>query len=142
LPGVGQNLQDHLVVPVVYQCLRPVSMASVETLGNLLRYLLFKRGPLASNLAECGGFVKTQSHFDRPDLQFHCVAAHWVNHGFTQPAAHFFTIGPTQLRPQSRGSTTLQSTTPLEAPAIRPNYLANEMDLRVLVEGVRMCRKI
>src|SRR5262249_12355590 len=58
LPGVGQNLQDHLIIPVAYECTQPISLASAETLLNLLTYLLFRRGPFASNVGEAGGFVR------------------------------------------------------------------------------------
>lgn len=62
LPGVGQNLQDHLAVGVSYACTQPLSLASAEQLPNLLRYLLLRRGPLTSNVGEAGGFVKTREH--------------------------------------------------------------------------------
>ena len=58
LPGVGENLQDHLAMGVIYRCKEPITLASAETLGNLLRYIVLRRGPLTSNVAEAGGFMR------------------------------------------------------------------------------------
>jgi choline dehydrogenase len=143
LPGVGQNLQDHLAVPVAYQCLRPVTLSEKgERLGSILKYLLFKRGPLTSNVAEAGGFVRTKTDLDRPDLQFHFGPAYFLNHGFTKPPGHGFTLGPTLLRPRSRGWISLRSPDPMEPPVIQPNYLADAADLHLLIDGIRLARRI
>ncbi len=142
LPGVGENLQDHLIVAVSYQCTRPVSMAGAESLANLLQYLLFKRGMLTSNIAEAGGFVKTRPDLAAPDLQFTFGPVYYLNHGFTRPEDHGLSIGPTLIRPQSRGSISLRSPDPLAPPAIEPNYFSADDDLRVLIEGVRLGRRL
>jgi choline dehydrogenase len=142
LPGVGQNLQDHLAVPVAYQCTKPISLANADTTENLLNYLVFRKGPLTSNVAEAGCFVKTKPNLSTPDLQFHFAPAYFLNHGFTRPEGHGFTLGPTLLYPQSKGSIKLHSNNPLEPPIIQPNYLANEADLQLLVEGVKLARQI
>jgi choline dehydrogenase len=110
-------------------------------MSNLLSYLLFKKGPLTSNIAEAGGFVNTQSGLSAPDLQFHFGPVYYINHGFTRPSGHGFTIGPTLLQPHSRGSITLRSRDPFEHPIIQANYLADEADLQVLVEGVKLARR-
>lgn len=142
LPGVGGNLQDHMIVAVAYECTRPVSLANAETFANRLRYFLFRKGPLTSNVAEAGGFVKTRPDLVAPDLQLTFGPVYYLDHGFTRPEGHGFTLGPTQLRPQSRGSITLRSADPFEPPAIQPNYLASDMDLQVFVEGIRLCRRL
>jgi choline dehydrogenase len=142
LPGVGKNLQDHPMVSVGYLCSQPVSMASAESLGNVLRYACFKRGPLASNVAEAGIFARTRAGLDVPDLQLIFGPAYYVNHGFDKRKEHCFGFGPTLITPESRGEITLKSADPLAAPAIRANYLSTETDLRVIVEGVRLCRRI
>ena len=59
LPGVGKNLQDHPACAIAYECTKPVSLASAETFSNLMRYMISKQGPLTSNVAEAGAFVKT-----------------------------------------------------------------------------------
>ena len=142
LPGVGQNLQDHLLLPIIYECKKPISLLNAKKLTSFLKYLIFKNGPLTSNVAEAGGFVKTRPDLEVSDLQFHFTPFHLLNHGLTQPESHGFTFGPTLLRPQSRGSITLRSNNPFESPVIQPNYLENQADLQVLVEGVHLSRKL
>jgi choline dehydrogenase len=142
LPGVGQNLQDHLCVPVVYQCTKPLSLAGANTTKNFWKYLLFKQGPLTTNVAEVGGFVKTKPDLKCSNLQFHFAPAFYINHGFTKLPGHGFTLGPTLLHPESKGSISLRSTNPFEPPVIQPNYLVNEADLEVLVTGIKLARKI
>lgn len=142
LPGVGQNLQDHLAVPVAYQCTQPLSLENAKTPDNFLKYLLLKKGPLTSNVGEAGGFVKSKPDLSCPDLQFLFAPVYFLNHGFTKPEGHGFTLGPALLYPQSKGNIKLRSNNPLEPPLIQPNYLANEADLPPLVEGVKIARKI
>ncbi|MBR8834365.1 MAG: hypothetical protein DSM106950_10110 [Stigonema ocellatum SAG 48.90 = DSM 106950] len=67
---------------------------------------------------------------------------YYLDHGFTRPQGHGFTLGPILLCPQSKGSITLRSSNPLEPPVIDPNYLSNEADLPVLVSGVKLARKL
>lgn len=142
LPGVGKNLQDHVMVSVGYLCTKPVSMASAESLGNVLRYLLFRGGPLASNVAEAGIFRRTRGGLNEPDLQLLFGPAYYVNHGLRPRKEHCFGFGPTLVTPESRGSVTLKSGNPLEAPAIRANYFSTAADMRVVVEGVKLSRQI
>lgn len=138
LPGVGQNLQDHLFVSIAYACTRPISLASAETIPNIASYLLFKKGPLTSNVAEAGAFIRMDASLPAPDLQFHFGPVYYLNHGFTRPEGHGFSIGPTLIRPESRGQITLRSSDPFAPPAIQPRYLDSEADLRTLVEGVKL----
>lgn len=142
LPGVGQNLQDHLASGVIYACAKPVSLASAESLTHVLSYLLLRRGPLTSNVAEAGAFLKTRRDLPAPDIQIAFVPVDAIDHGLVRLQGHHFTIGLTQLRPQSRGSVTLRSPDPLEPPAIQPGYLTCESDLQALVEGISLCRKV
>jgi choline dehydrogenase len=140
LPGVGQNLQDHLYLAVTYVCTQPLTLAGADTKWNILKYLLFKRGPFTSSISEAGGFITTGSDSPTPDLQFHFDPVYHINHGQTKQQEHGFTIGPTLIRPQSKGSVALRSCDALTAPIIQPNYLAGEGDLRVLIEGIKMAR--
>jgi choline dehydrogenase len=142
LPGVGQNLQDHPAVAVSYQCTQPISLANAEKIGHILNFVLFNKGPLTSNIAETGGFLKTQSNLAAPDLQFHFAPVYFIEHGFGNPAGHGFTFGPTLLHPQSRGRITLRSKRPSDPPLIQANYLAEEADRRVLMEGVKLSREL
>ncbi|HEY3566659.1 MAG TPA: choline dehydrogenase [Thermoanaerobaculia bacterium] len=138
LPGVGQNLQDHLFVSIAYACNRPISLASAESIPNIAKYLFFRKGPLTSNVAEAGGFIRLDSSLPAPDLQFHFGPVYYLNHGFTRPEGHGFSIGPTLIRGESRGRITLRSSDPFEPPAIQPRYLDSQADLRTLVEGVKL----
>lgn len=142
LPGVGKNLQDHLAVAVTYHCTKPLTLFNANTPKNILKYILFKQGPFTSNVAEAGGFVKTKADLKIPDVQIHFAPVFFFNHGFTKPNGHGFTCGPSLLYPKSKGSITLRSCNPLESPVIQPNYLESEADLQVLVEGIKLTRKI
>ena len=142
LPGVGQNLQDHLGAGVIYACTQPVSLASAQRLSHLLSYLLFKRGPLTSNVAEAGAFLKTRRELPAPDIQVAFVPVDAIEHGLVRLESHSFTIGLTRLRPESRGFIALRSPDALQPPAIQPRYLSSESDLQVLVEGISLCRKV
>jgi choline dehydrogenase len=142
LPGVGKNLQDHAASGVVYECTKPVSLASAESFPNLLRYLMFKKGPLTSNVAEAGAFIKTSSQSQVPNLQFHFGVGYFVEHGFQQIKGHAFTMGPTLLHPYSRGEIRLRSSNPLDAPSIRANYYSDSRDLDVMLEGVKLARTL
>ncbi|MGD0403883.1 MAG: choline dehydrogenase [Candidatus Acidiferrales bacterium] len=142
LRGVGKNLQDHVMVSVGYFCTRPVSMASAESLQNFLRYFLFKHGPLVSNVAEAGIFLRTRAGLVEPDMQLLFGPAYYVNHGFSPRPEHCFGFGPTLITPESRGEIWLRSANALEPPAIRANYLSTDADMRVIVHGVRLSRQL
>jgi choline dehydrogenase len=143
LAGVGQNLQDHLVIVVLYTCTQPVSLASAQTPENLQDFIDNKMGPLTSNIAEGGAFIRTKDDLAMPDIQYHFTPVYYLNHGFTIPAeGDGYTIGPCILHPQSRGYIALRSTNPTEAPIIQPNYFASETDVKALVEGVKFARII
>ncbi len=142
LPGVGKNLHDHPMVSVGYMCTQPVSLASAQSLSNVLRFLCFKRGPLVSNVAEAGIFLHTRAELAVPDLQLIFGPAYYVNHGLDTRKDHCFGFGPTLITPESRGQVSLRSADPLAPPAIRANYLSAEQDLRAIMEGVRICRRI
>ncbi len=142
LPGVGQNLQDHLFVSIAYKCTKPITLANVDKPHNVLKYLLLKKGPLTSNIAEAGGFLKTKSNLERVNLQLHFIPGCLINHGFTNRKQHGFTLCPTLLYPQSKGKITLRSNNPLEPPVIQPLYLAEPEDLETLLAGVKISRQI
>jgi len=142
LPGVGQNLQDHPAIVVLYASTQPISLAHAQTPENLQDFVDNKRGPLTSNVAEAGAFVRTQANLPMPDIQYHFAPVYYLNHGFTVPEGDGYTIAPCVLHPQSRGYIALRSTNPAEAPIIQPNYFADEADMQVLVEGVKIARKL
>jgi choline dehydrogenase len=142
LKGVGQNLQDHPMVSVGYLCTQKISLDGAETPGNLVRYLLFKTGPLTSNVAEAGIFLTTRGDSPVPDLQLLFGPAYYRQHGLIRRREHCFGFGPTLITPESRGSISLRSKNPMDPPAIRANYLSTDADLRTMVEGVRLSRRL
>jgi choline dehydrogenase len=142
LPGVGKNLQDHPMVSVGYLCTQKVSLDGAETLGNFLRWLVWKNGPLASNVAEAGLFLRTRVGLARPDLQLLFGPAYYRGHGLVRRKEHCFGFGPTLITPESRGEISLRSADPFDAPAIRANYLATDADLRTMIAGVRLARRL
>jgi choline dehydrogenase len=142
LPGVGSNLQDHPAVSLAFECTEPVSLASAESLANLLRYMAFKNGPLTSNVGECGGFIKTSASAPAPDIQYHFAPGYFIEHGFQQIKEHAFTFGPTLIRPYSRGRITLRSSNPLDSPQIRANYFADSRDTEAMLEGIKLARTL
>jgi choline dehydrogenase len=142
LPGVGQNLQDHLASGVVYRSTQPVGLSQADAPGHIFNYLLFKRGPLTSNVAEAGGFLKLQADAPSPDIQFHFAPVSFLNHGFDPFSGHGFTVSPTLLHPRSRGQITLRTNNPFAYPVIQANYLSVEEDARLLLQAVRLSSEI
>jgi choline dehydrogenase len=142
LPGVGENLEDHLVACMGWQCTQPITLDTAGAFKNKVRYLLFRSGPLASNVAEGGVFASSRAGLPAPDLQLLFAPLYYLEHGFRHPPGHGFGIGTTLIRPASRGRIRLRSADPLAHPAIDPNYLAERQDLEALVEGVKLARRI
>jgi len=143
LPGVGKNLQDHLDVCTLVDCLDTISYDQLSEIAVGLRYLFGRKGPGSSNIAEAGGFIVSQhAPDDRPDIQMHFVPAFLDDHGRNIMPGHGMTIHACALRPESRGEITLKSANPFEAPAMQPNYMDAEYDRRMMIECVRLSRKI
>lgn len=136
LPGVGQQLEDHLAVPLIMRCQKPISLDTKATFSNILKASVARTGALTSNIAEGGGFLHTREGLEGPDIQFHFGPAFFYNHGFSRPKGSAFSLGPTLLQPESRGSVRLASADPAEAPLIDHNYLAAASDRESLVKGM------
>lgn len=141
LPGVGENLHDHPVVPLIYRTKKGASLDTEETAWNLLRWLFKKRGPFASNLAEGGGFLRTEAGLHAPDIQLHFAPAFFVDHGFNRPEGNGMSLAPILLRPKSRGSVKASASNPL-VPEINPGVFSHPDDLARLVAGYRRAREI
>jgi choline dehydrogenase len=145
LPGVGENLQDHLDVCTLYKSTRAVTydFNPFQELGVALRYWLQHRGPGVSNVAEAGAFVRSsQARDSRPDIQLHFVPAQLDDHGRHRLPGHGFTLHACYLQPGSRGRIRLCSDDPGDAPLIYANYLQQPRDLAVLLEAVQLSRRI
>jgi choline dehydrogenase len=142
LPGVGQNLQDHLASGATYYAKQPVSLAGAQSLGNLARYLIGRRGPLTSNVAEGVAFIRTREGLAAPDVELILAPAFFVAHGAGNPDGHGFTVAAVLLRPESRGAISLKTADPAAAPRIQANYLSTQHDGATLLAGVKFARKI
>ncbi len=142
LPGVGRNLQDHVLQGASYACLQPITLDRAATLANFLRAWFQGKGPLTSNVAEAGGFVRTATARERPDLQLYFAPAYYIEHGFKRPPGYGFSLGVCLLHPHSRGEITLRSRDPRQPPSIQPRYLEDAADLPPLLEGIRLVRRI
>jgi choline dehydrogenase len=142
---VGKHLQDHLFAFVVHEA-ESGWHSTLDDAGGVLDLLLYfgaNRGRLTSNVGEAGGFVRTDDDLAAPDLQYHFGPTYFMRHGFDNPEeGRGFSIGATQLRPESRGEVRLASADPFDDPAIDPDYLDAQADLDALVDGVRRAREI
>jgi choline dehydrogenase-like flavoprotein len=147
LPGVGQNLQDHLdaavLVPDKSRQAFGMGAGSLRTLTKA--YLEFRRsgsGLFASNVAEAGGFAKLSPESARPEIQFHFLPTALRDHGRKLSLGYGMTLHCCQLRPKSRGYVGLKSADPFADPLIQPNYLSEDDDLAVLLAGLKLGRRI
>jgi choline dehydrogenase len=141
-PGVGESLQDHLVGGLLATTTSTRTLYTAESWRNLIRYLLLGRGPLTSNVAEAAAFVRTTPELEAPDLELIFAPVLFVDEGLTPPPAHGLTIGTIALQPRSSGSVKLRSSDPFDPPLIDPGYLSDEDDVRVLLHGVRLARRL
>lgn len=147
LPGVGENLQDHLQLRVMYKCTRPIT--TNDDLRSLwrrihigIKWLLFRRGPLAIGINQGGLFTRVLPESRTPDVQFHFATLSAELAGATPHPWPGFTMSVCQLRPSSRGTVRIRSSDPLEPPSMRPNYLSTELDRRCAIAGVRLARSL
>jgi choline dehydrogenase len=146
LPGVGENLQDHLEVYVQHACTQPVSAQPALKWRNRpwvgARWLLGRRGPGATNHFEAGGFVRSNDDVPYPNLMFHFLPLA-VRYDGSKPGAEHgyqFHVGP--MYADVRGSVKITSTDPRRHPALRFNYLSTANDKREWIEAVRCARHI
>ena len=144
LPGVGENLQDHCMAPVAYHVTQPVSLAHAESEEEVAKLQNEGRGMLTSNIGEAGGFLKLDDAARAPELQFHFGPTWFIDHGFGNPEGDGMTMLPGIVGTKSIGTVKLSSADPNEPPLIDPNFLNDEEghDLKVIVEGVKIARKI
>ena len=146
LLGVGKNLQDHLHGAVKHDCTQPVSLYSIlkplPLAKNVIYYLLTHKGPGATMGLESLAFLKSRPELVAPDLEYHLAPALYTDHGRTIIKRHGFMGYYNMLRPEARGEITLKSADPLAHPAIQPNYLRNETDLRTLRDGLKIAREV
>lgn len=153
LPGVGENLQDHLQIRLGYECSQPIttndqlnSWVGRTRLG--LEWLLFRSGALAVGINQGGCFMRAlrdeqgRPVADTPDIQFHVSTLSADMAGGQVHPYSGFTMSVCQLRPESRGQLRIRSRDAFEPPSIQPNYLATDLDRRTNVAAVRAARAI
>ncbi len=152
LPGVGENLQDHLDILSHYECTQPVTDARhmmgpfgwglAKQAMILGQWALFGTGP-GNDIGLAGlSFMKTDKNLDVPDIQMHFVGVLLKDHGKTKPDQHCFSNHVCMLRPESRGYIALKSLDPTAQPIIQPNYLSTQKDLDVMIAGVKLSREV
>jgi choline dehydrogenase len=152
LPGVGENLQDHLDILSHYECTQPVTDARhmmgpfgwgfIKQALILTQWGLMRSGPGNDIGLAALSFMKTEENLDLPDIQMHFIGALLKDHGKTKPDQHCFSNHVCVLRPESRGYIALKSLDPNVQPLIQPNYLSAQKDLDVMVKGVKMSREV
>jgi len=150
LPGVGENLQDHLQLRMVFKVdgVQTLNTLAASWWGKLaigLRYALTQSGPMSMAPSQLGAFAYSDpddATLQRPDLQYHVQPLSLDRFGEPLHAFNAFTASVCHLRPASRGSVHAVSADPFVAPQIAPNYLSVESDRRVAANGLRLTRKI
>ncbi len=149
LPGVGQNLIEHPDVGVGYLSSRRdgFSLAPrgvLHLLGDLARYVRERKGRLAQSLAPAGGFIRSATHVDAPDLQLHFAPTLYDDYGrdLKMLSRHGLSCHVYLARPQSRGWVRLANADPFAAPRIQLNLLDRPEDMHALIQGVRQVRRI
>lgn len=146
LPGVGENLQDHLEVYVQHVCTQPISLQPALQWYNKpwigFQWLFFRRGPAATNHFEAGGFVRSNDEVPYPNLMFHFLPLA-IRYDGTQPAGgHGYQVHIGPMYSDARGSVKIKSADPTQHPALRFNYLSTAQDRREWVEAIACARQI
>jgi len=146
LPGVGENMQDHLEVYIQYACKKPVSMAPALKWWNkpLIGYqwLFHRKGPAATNHFEAGGFIRSNEHEKYPNIMFHFLPLAIRYDGSSPGEGHGYQVHVGPMYSDAQGSVKIQSTDPRVYPKLCFNYLSTEQDRREWGEAVRCARNI
>ncbi|MCK0508029.1 GMC family oxidoreductase [Aromatoleum anaerobium] len=146
LPGVGENLQDHLQVRLVFKTrqrtLNDEVNSPIQKLWIGLQYMVSRSGPLTLAASQVAIFTRSGAGVERPDIQFHMQPLSADKPGEGAHRFSAFTASVCQLRPYSRGRVEIRSADPLRYPAIHPNYLSDERDHPVVIGGIKVARRI
>lgn len=147
LQGVGENLQDHLEMSLIYQLKGPDSYDKYKLLRwkpwAALQYMVNQSGPISSNLIEGGAFSRGTLSDPIPDLQYFFVVGAGIEEGVNSvPGGNGCTVNFGQVRPRSRGRVSLRSGDPFDLPRVAPNYLSDDYDIACLTEGFLRVQEI
>ncbi len=146
LPGVGENLHDHLDLFIISECTGPHSYDAYSSPHRTalagLQYLMFRTGPAASSLFETGGFWYSDPDIGWPDLQFHFGLGSGIEAGVAKMQNAGVTLNAAYVRPKSRGTVRLKSSDPAAHPLIDPNYWSDPEDWTRALAGLRLAREL
>ena len=146
IPGVGQNLQDHLQIRLVFKTSEPTLNDELNSFLKRMRvgmqYFLSRTGPLTLAASQIAIFTKTDPALDRPDIQFHMQPLSADKPGDGVHPFSAFTSSVCQLRPYSRGHIEIKSKDPQQHPLIQPNYLSDDRDKKVAINALKIARRI
>jgi choline dehydrogenase len=140
VPAVGANLMDHPAVPVLWSTPGVKGLWESTRNRDFARWRITHKGPLTSNIAEAGGFARSDPRLSAPDLQWHVLPVAFREQGLADPARRAMTVLVTLVDVASRGRLKLASRDPRHRPLIDPDYLSDVRDLNALAIGVRMAR--
>jgi choline dehydrogenase len=140
-PGVGGNLSDHPVVTAIWSAPRSKSLWEMSGPRNLARWQMTHTGPMTTNVAEAGGFVRTDPALPAPDIQWHVLPVPFVNGGLADPSSRALSVLVTLVSVGSRGRIRLRSADPRHKPAIDPAYLSDTADFDPLIRGIALARQ-
>ena len=141
-PGVGANLSDHPIVTAIWATPGQRSLAEMAGPKNLFRWQLTHSGPMTTNIAQSGGFVRSEPDLPAPDVQWHVLPVPFRNGGLADPADRGMSVLVTLVDVRSRGKITLRSADPRHKPLIDPAYLHDRADLDTLVRAIGLVREI
>ncbi|TXH38530.1 MAG: choline dehydrogenase [Rhodospirillaceae bacterium] len=146
LPGVGQNLQEHLEMYIQQQCTKPITLYTYTKPVPMalagVQWFLTRSGVCTSAHLEAGGFIRSQAGIEHPNLQFHFLPSTVNDHGRQNGTCHAYQVHIGNMRQASRGWIKLKSTDPRQHPIIQPNYLKEEQDRREFRDAVKLTREI
>jgi choline dehydrogenase len=147
LPGVGENLQDHLQMRLVFKVknTKTLNLRANSLFGKIgmgLEYFLFKRGPMTMAPSQLGGFAKSDQNKETPNLQYHIQPLSTEKLGDPLHPFEAFTASVCNLRPESRGHVHIKTEDSREPPKIQPDYLSDPADRKVAADAIKLTRKI
>ncbi len=140
-PGVGANLSDHPMVTAMWHTPKSRGLWEQASPRNLARWQLMHSGPLTTNVAESGGFSRSDEGLPAPDIQWHALPSPYQNGGLTDPSIRALSLLVTLVAVGSRGRIQLRSADPRHKPVIDPAYLSHGADIEPLVAGIQMARE-
>ncbi len=150
MPAVGANLHDHFNTNLNWRIGKPITLNDLERswprkIAAAAQYALFRNGPMASNGIHAGAFTRSDPRLERPDLQINILEWSTRERSKDRVIPHDFpgfTLMPVHLRPEGRGTVRLSSPDPMAPPKVLFDYLRTDYDVRALLAGIHLCRRI